>query len=233
MGGLPAQDQTDEWKPSALGELVSERDVRGVKHSGAAAVGSIAGDYAGLETAILVARPFASEPVETDLRAGYSWKWNESLATTLGATEYLYSSIWPGGTKRSSELSMGGKWTSPSGITWGADYARDLRLKADIVEGTAAYDYPLTSFGAFLEFRFFAGAAHGSDLRPDATGPEISDSYQFVGAEARLPYRIGAHLKITADVRFAASIGQDRAWSPINAGNGVHAGAGLSLDYEF
>lgn len=228
---LPAQD--DEWKPAASGEVVSERDVRGVKHSGAAMVGSIGGNYAGLETEVLVARPFASEPVETDLHAGYSFKWNDSFTTTVGATEYLYSSIWAGGTKRSTEISVGGKWSSPSGIGWGVDFARDLRLKADLVEGRATYSYPLTSFGAFLNFTFFAGAAHASDLRPDAAGPEISDSYQFVGAEARIPYRIGEHLKISAGVRFAASFGQDKAWSPIDAGNGVHGAASLAVNYEF
>ncbi|HEY4302175.1 MAG TPA: hypothetical protein VGM73_14970 [Candidatus Didemnitutus sp.] len=230
-GALHAQD--DEWKPQAGGGFASERDLRGVKRSGAAATGTIGGNYSGFETEIVVARPFANEPVETDLHAGYSIPVGSGFSATLGATEYLFSSIWPGGTKRSTELSLGGKWKAENGIAWTIDYARDLRLKADIIEGRASYSYPLASLGAFLDFTLFAGGAHGSDLRPDASGPEISDSYQFVGAEARIPYRVGEHLMLTAGVRFAASFGQDRAWSPVDSGSGVHSGASMALNYEF
>ncbi|HET7535086.1 MAG TPA: hypothetical protein VFJ90_01430 [Candidatus Didemnitutus sp.] len=212
----------------------SRRVFRGIERSGDAMQASVALSQERWRGSLWANRPFdRAEPDEINLSAGYLAKISDQLSVDVGATQFWFGGVPAGATEQSFEAGAEAIWTARGGITTRMGYHHDFRLKADTVQGSFGYSMPLTKLGAFLELSVFAGWVHGSDVRPDASGPAVNDGYSYYGAEAHLPYRIGGHTTVVAGVHFADSVGQSALWSPIGAGSGSRGWVSLSVNFDF
>lgn len=230
-GALFAQD---ELSTTADAGYASRRVFRGVERSGDAMQASVGLAQAGWRGNLWASVPFESaEPDEVNLNVGYTAKVSDAFSVGIDATQFWFGNPPAGATKQSFEAGVEATWSANGGMTTTLAYHHDFRLKADSVQGSLGYSFPLTKLGAFLELSAFAGWVDGSDIRPDAPGPAVGDGYGYFGAEAYLPYRIGGHTTIIAGVHFADTVGQSRLWSPIGAGSGSRGWATLSVSFDF
>lgn len=232
VAGLRAQD--DEGRPVAEIGYVSRHVWRGVERGGSAAEATLGLTRGGFRSRVRLVQPFTGgEPGEAEARVGYLFQSGDPLTIEAGATQFLFSAVPAGATRHSTEADLGATWTLREGVAPGLAYYHDFRLRADTVEAALDYEVPLPELGAFLELRFYAGWSRADDVRPDAAGPRISDSYRYWGAAARLPYRAGEHTTWVVGAQLAGSEGQARFWSPVGRGSGTRGWVNLAVSFDF
>jgi len=232
VSGLYAQE--DEPATNASVGLSSRHVFRGVESAGAGATGSFQVRRDNWRVGGDISRPFdRDEPGEGTLTAAYAWK-----ATKQFKLEAVVMPRWsidplPGATKHSFEAGVSANWELPSGFTVELAGFHDWRLKADTLQATLNYSQPLKNLGAYLEWSASIGTSSARDLRPDAVGTPIRDSYSYYSASVRLPYRISGRSTLVGGLHVAESDNQSRLWSPIAASGGfrVWFDVGLSVDF--
>ena len=230
--GLNAQE--DETVTAPAISLVSRSVFRGVEQSGAGAQGTFQVSRNAWRVGMAVVQPFDHhDPREVDFNAAYVWKATERINLEAVLKQRWFTEVPPGATKDSFEAGLSAAWSPASG--WVVELAgfHDCRLKADTVQVTANYSMPLKNLGVYLERSASLGTSSARDLRPDAPGGPIRDSYSYYTASVRLPYRIGAHTKLVAGLYIAETDGQSLFWSPIAAPGGFQAWAELGLSLDF
>jgi len=179
-------------------------------------------------------QPFSpGEPRETRLTAGRAWALAPAWRFEATVTQFLFGDTRAGATEHSTEAAGEVVWTTPRGWTARAGYARDFRLRADTVHGAVGFDWPLPRLGAYLETMVYGGWADAADVRPDAPGPRRRDGYGYVGAAARVPYRVGAHATVVLGAEWAGTEGRSRQWSPLARGGRARAWVELALRFDY
>ena len=232
VSGLQAQE--DEVAPKATDAIVSQRVFRGVERSGAGGQGSFQIAKDAWRIGAEIVRPFdRDESGEGNLSAAYAWKATLQLKLEASVIQRWFSEMSLGATKQSSEAGITSAWTLPNGFTLELAGYHDWRIKGDTLQAALNYSMPLKSLGAYLEWSVSVGNSSARDLRPDAAGPSIRDSYSYYTASVRLPYRIGAHSALVAGLHLAKSEGQSPLWSPIAARSGTRAWVELGLNFDF
>lgn len=175
----------------------------------------------------------AHEGREVNLDAAYLWSPRPDLKVEPSARAYWIAG--QAGENVGHSFEAGLKATLPAirGFIPTLSYARDIRLRADTVEVSAGRSIALTGVGSFLDLNFFGGLADGSDWRPDAPGVRQRDGYTYWGAEAHLPYRIGAHSTLIAGAHYADTAGRSAVNGPfsMSAGQNFWFSLGVSLDF--
>ena len=232
VSGLHAQE--DEVATNASAGLSSRHVFRGVEHTGAGATGVIQVTRDNWRVGADISQPFdRDEPGEGTLTTAYAWKPTKQFKLEAIMTPRWSIDSPPGATKRSFEAGVSAAWELPNGFTVELAGFHDWRLKADTLQATLNYSQPLKSLGAYLEWSASIGTSSARDLRPDAVGTPIRDSYSYYSASVRLPYRISGRSTLVAGLHVAESINQSRFWSPISASGGfqVWFDVGLSVDF--
>lgn len=112
-------------------------------------------------------------------------------------------------------------------------WGRDVNRRADIAELSFSGDYALKNWGAFLNYRFYAGAVEADDVLPQLSSSRVVDSYRYHGADLTLPYRVGGQTVLTAGVHYAGTVGARSLWSPDGAASGGKVWVSLAASYEF
>jgi len=229
---LPAQD--DEWRFTSTAGWESARIFRGVELAGSSARASVEGAVDGFRLDASADAPFRSgEPSEAEINAAYRFKVSEPFAIEVGTTEYVFGRTAPGNTRQSTECEMRSTWSLPAGVAVAFEYDRDFRLRADTWQAGLHYDLALKQLGAYLELAASAGWVDGRDIRPDSPLPPVADTYAFFEAGARLPYRIGAHTVLAAEVRVSDAFGQNPGWSPIGAAGRARLSGSITVSFDF
>jgi hypothetical protein len=233
-GAVRLRAQGEEWRPTAEIGYASRQVWRGVERAGDSVETALAVARGGFRGEVRLAEPFAGgEPGEVEARAGYGFQPGNPLTFEASVSQFFFSDVPPGATRRSTEAGLRAAWTLREGIAPSLAYYHDFRLRADTVEAALDHEVPLPRLGAFLELRFYAGASRAKDVRPDAPGPRRRDSYRYWGATARLPYRVGEHTTWVLGVQLAGSENQSRFWSPVGQGSGTRGGVNLAVSFDF
>lgn len=115
----------------------------------------------------------------------------------------------------------------------GVKLSRDVNRRADIGELSYAGEYALKNWGAFLNYRIYAGSVEADDVLPQRAAPRVADSYTYHGVDLTLPYRIGGQTIVTAGVHYAGTNGARPFWSPNGASIGAKIWLSLAASYEF
>lgn len=224
----------DEWQSATEVGYVSRRVFRGVERTGNSAQAAFELKRSGFRGGLRLNEPFAGgEPGEADLGAGYAFKPTDRLTLEATATQFLFSHVPAGATKRSAEAGLVATWMLREGFAPSLAYYHDFRQRADIAEAALGYEVPLTKLGTYLELRLYAGWSRADDVRPDAAGPRIRDSYRYWGVETRLPYRVGEHTTLAVSAQVAGSENQTPIWSSIGRGSGTRGWVGLAVSFDF
>lgn len=113
--------------------------------------------------------------------------------------------------------------------------ARDVERRADVGELSYAGEYALKTWGAFLNYRLYAGSVSADDVLPQTVGaaPRAADSYSYHGIDLSLPYRVGGQTIVTAGIHYAGTNGARPFWSPSGTSSGVKVWLSLAASYEF
>jgi len=232
VSGLYAQEGETEVHSSVC---MSSRMVwRGVESSGATATGVFQFARDGWRVGADISQPFdRDEPGEGKIYAAYGWKLAKTVKLEVSACPRWLIDARPGATKHSGEAGLSAVWELPSGFSVELAGFYDWRLKANTLAATVNYSQPLKNLGAYLEWSATVGTSSARDLRPDAVGPAIRDSYSYYAASVRLPYRIGARSTLFGGLHVAESDGQSRFWSPVLASGGFHAWIDVGLSFDF
>lgn len=230
---LPGADDEVTLFPTAA--YVSRHVYRGVERStGAwqAALDGAIGDWRGR---FWSSRPFDSAaPGELRSALGYVWQPTDSVTVEAWGTHFWYvDQPQKGAAAHSFEADLRLVWTRPSGWRVGLETGYDIRFRSRLVEGSLAYDLALPGWGTYLEGRIYAGHVAAKDVLPDTVTTGLRDAYTYFGADLRLPYRISYVTTVAVEAHYAATVNQDRSWSPQLAGSGGRGWGGATIGFEF
>ena len=232
VSGLHAQE--DDTTTTASAAVATRRVFRGVEQAGAGATGAFQVGRDGWQLGANISHPFdRDEPGEGDLTGAYVWKPTKLFKLEASVTPRWSINPLPGGTKHSFEAGVSAAWELPSGLTVELAGFHDWRLRADTVQATVNYSQPLKNLGAYLEWSASIGTSSARDLRPDAVGTPIRDSYSYYCASVRLPYRISSRSALVGGLHMAESDNQSSVWSPISSSGGFRVWFDLGLSVDF
>lgn len=169
---------------------------------------------------------------ELALLARYSRELNEALTLSGEVTHRVVQDAPAGHPGRATEFALLlAHRLGPGRIE--AAYRREAKRQADLGELAYAGEWPLRSLGAFLHYRFFAGARSARDVLPGRAGPRMEDSYSYHGVGFALPYRVGGSALVTAGADYVGTRGQRPFWSPLSRRSGGAVALSLAATYEF
>lgn len=226
--------QEDEVATNASVGLSSRRVFRGVEQAGPSVTGAFQVARDNWRLGAEIGHPFdRDEPGEGNLTAAYLWKVTKQFKLEAIVTPRWSIDPLPGATKHSFEAGVSAAWELPSGLKIELAGFHDWRLKADTLQATVNYSQPLKSLGAYLEWSASIGTSSARDLRPDAVGAPIRDSYSYYSASVRLPYRISSRSTLVGGLHVAESGNQSRFWSPISASGRFQVWFDLGLSVDF
>lgn len=235
-----AEEASSRWQNDDLSfgatTVVASRNVfRGAERSGAAWQAGLDGALYGWRGHLWYSDPFKSdEPGEFRSSLGYVWALTKTVTVEASGTHFWYIDGYvKGAASHSFESDLRLNWDIGGGLRFGLETSYDIRLRSLGIEVSTSYDIALKSWGAFLECRLYGGNLDGKDVLPDTTSETTRDAYTYWGAEVRLPYRIGAHTTIVAEVHVVETLGQNSAWSPLREGSGTRAWFALEASYGF
>ena len=207
---------------------------RGVERAGSSAQASVEYAANGFRGTVWANRPLRGGQVgEIDLTAAYGHQMSDRLKVELALTAYRFTNVPAGATGHSLEAGLVVTGASINGFVPRVSLRHDFRLAAHTVEAGLAYSLPLTKLGAFLEFSAFTGWTDGSNLRPDAAGPRVSEGYGFVGTEVRLPYRVGTHTTVIAGLEGATTLNHSGAFAVSGRSARTNLSLSLSVSFDF
>jgi hypothetical protein len=143
------------------------------------------------------------EDNEIDLRAGFRRKVSGVLSIEVFGTGYWYPEAAAGGTRKSAEAGVGATYDA-RGVSTNLFCSYDVILKATTLEGSAGYSLALPSFGTSLDASVYAGTSSARDARPDS-GLTVRESYDYCGADLRMPYSFSESSRLTIGLHWATS----------------------------
>jgi hypothetical protein len=225
-------DEEPTWRFD--GQYSSREVVHGVRRAGAAwetaaelTGGAWRGNFAS-------AVPFdAGEERRATLGAAYRWTAGEDFQVETSVQHRWAARGLAAEAKHTWLAGLAATGPSRYGFTPMLSYARDLRRQADVVEAGLARSFPLTRLGAFFDTRVFAGWASGAHWQPDVPGPQRQDSYRYWGAEAQVPYRVGAHTTLKMGLHYTAEAGRSAVNGPGGLAKGGNFWATLGVSFDF
>lgn len=230
-GGAPAwADEPPAWRTDFT--YASAYVFRGVERAGNSAQGAVEYNQEGFRGGVWASQPFTSgEPGEISLTAAYTWQPAEAVTLEASAGQSWYSDV--AGLDHALEVGLAVTLAPVKGFSPSVGCYHDFRLRADTLQVGVTRSIPLTKLGAFLDLNLFAGWANGDDWRPDAPGPDRHDSYRYWGAEAHLPYRVGAHTTVVTGVHYADNHGRSATNGPFGRSSGQNfwVTVGVNLDF--
>lgn len=178
--------------------------------------------------------PFAhARDHELAVVTGYTHALDSGAELGFQATQFLFGGAERGHPTQSLEVTIA--FSLPLGPGRAAlSLTRDVERRADIGELSYAGEYALKSWGAFLNYRFYAGSVSAEDVLPRLAQPSpIADSYAYHGVDLTLPYRVGGQTVLTAGAHYAGTNGARPFWSPNKASTGAKVWLSLAASYEF
>jgi hypothetical protein len=231
--GLAQAEERERGTSVSLG-ATSLLSARGVKQAGA----GVNGDWLQVwENASLRAelfQPFhGTDPVVGGMRAAGLLMHDRRRQMELFVAPQWFEQVQPGGTRCTVETGLAARWNMSGGWTMELIASHEFRRQAQDLRFMLHYSIPLKNLGAYLEWSGGFGAAAARNLRPDADGPRVSDSYLYYQTSLRLPYRIGATTMIEAGWHLAGTDSQSPFWSPVSASGGFRTWGELSVRFEF
>ncbi len=230
---LAAQDSGEPRLTVDFG-YASRSVFRGIERAGSSAQASMEYAVNGFRGSVWANQPLRRGQMgEVDLTGAYARQVGEKINVELALTAYHFTDTPAGATKHSLEAGLTATWASVSGFTPSVSLQHNFRLEAESAQASLAYSVPLTKLGAFLELSAFAGCVDARNVRPDAAGPRVRDSYGYLGGEAQIPYRVSAHTTVIAGLHATTTSGQGGAFfTPGQFGRAnLWLTLGLSIDF--
>lgn len=230
-----AADWEDEPQLAFEAGLVSRVLSRGVDLAGTSATAELGFAHGSWRGRAAWSAPFSSgEAGIGHLGANYTWRWNDRFSIVATAAHQRFAGAPAGfGRRHGTEAGLALRRSLPRGSALVLDLRHDFRLRAQITELRLDGSTALTRFGAFLEWRVFAGWVDAENIQPDAAGPRRGDAHGYAGADFRLPYRVGERLQIVATAGFSGTRGAHRDWSSRGRSDGWQSALGLAVRLDF
>lgn len=226
-------DAAEDWSQGWDGEVASSYVRRGIERAGP----SIAPEV-WLKNDNWTLRAWAALPAERASRtelgasAGYSYTWDSGAKIEFALAKFHFGGAVSGQPAQTTEATAALSFSvGPGRLRVG--YTRDLQRRADIGEVAFAGEYALKRWGAFLNYRFYAGTIAADDVLPEGSTLKVADAYSYYGLDLTLPYRVGGQWVLTPGLHGAGTEGARPFWSPNSAAPGGKIWASLSVSYEF
>lgn len=225
-----------EGEEQALADvrLVSRHVTRGLERAGASLQASAALLTGGFRGELWANQPFRrSDAREVQLTGTWAQAVGTAGGLELVGRWYVYGNPPPGRANQSAEAGAVAHWTMREGLRASVGYHRDIQLQADTAEAEVDWSLPLTKWGTYLDFRFFAGWSDAKNWRAGGGSPAVRGGYGYGGVDARLPYRIGEHTTVVLGLHGSGT------WNSRSAGVfsfsdrsiNVAGSAGVSFDF--
>lgn len=113
-------------------------------------------------------------------------------------------------------------------------FTRDVERCADVGELSYSGEHALKNWGAFLNYRVYAGFVDATDVLPRlGSATRVADAYSYHGVDLAVPYRIGGQTVVTAGAHYAGTAGARPFWSPDGPSMGAKIWLSLAASYEF
>lgn len=224
--------EAGEWTFRADAGLESKFVRRGVQRAGAVAAPNFQLNYGAWAFEADVRMPFAnSQGDEISVSTGYTHQTTSGAIWSATARQFSFGHDGAGQPAQTTELSaMLVQPFGPGRIV--VELTRDFRREANIGELSYAGEYPLKSFGAFLNYRFYMGSVAARDVLPGLSG-RITDSYCYHGIDLTMPYRVGGDTTLVAGLHGASTSSARPFWSPESAPSGAKFWVSLAFRREF
>ncbi len=211
--GLCAQSDSPRSSYSVTADFsyTSKYVFRGVQRTRDAFQPSIDFKIGDPQTGQFYANVWTSQPIhqhehdEVDFTAGYRWRVTSEVSVEALATYYWYPEANHGETRHSTEGGVGVSYSGggylPTAIVY---YFHDLDRKADTGMISLGYGIPIPDIGTSLDVSVYAGTSKADDAAPDS-GLTVRESYNYYGADVRIPYRLSPRTKLTVGAHWATS----------------------------
>lgn len=194
--GLYAQDPKSSYSVTTDFTYTSEYVFRGVKAADDSFQPSVEVTVQDFYFGLWTNQPIEKhQDNEIDLYAGYKYKLNESLSFEAVGTYYWYPEAKGFATRDSYEAGIGATYTV-RGVSASVYYYHDFTLKANTIQGSVGYSYPLEAIGASLDVTGFFGTVDSDDLAPDSPS-EVHESYNYYGVDVSVPYKLSEKASFT------------------------------------
>jgi hypothetical protein len=207
---------------------------RGIERAGQSVQAGVEGAHESWRGGVWANRPFSSGGTqEMNVNVAYMWQPTRELSLDATMAGSWFDHVPGRGVKKTYEAGLTATLAAVAGFTPSLGYYHDFRLRADTTQVALARSIALTRMGAFLELNGYLGWSVGDDWRPDAPGASRHDGYGYWGAEAQLPYRIGAHTTVTAGLHYADNFERSLMNGPFGlAGRHIFSvSLGVNLDF--
>lgn len=169
---------------------------------------------------------------EVGMTAGYAHTCESGVQIGFEVTHFHLGGAEGGHPSHTAEVAASVSWVlGPGRVT--ASLARDVNRRADLGEVAYAGAYPLSSWGAFLNYRLYVGSVEADDVLPQRSAARVEDSYVYHGLDLTLPYRVGGQTVLTAGLHYASTQGARPFWAPSGAVPKGQAWISLAASYEF
>jgi hypothetical protein len=161
---------------------------------------------------------------EIDLLAGFRRKISRVLSVEALGTFYWFPEAGAGETRRTAEAGLGMTYDGRWGSTTLYGYY-DAILKATALEGSVGYSIALQAFGTSLDINLYGGTSSARDAAPDS-GRAVRESYNYHGADLRIPYTLGEASRLTvgfhwaANAQFVPGTAKNRTWFDVSFSTG-------------
>jgi uncharacterized protein (TIGR02001 family) len=221
----------------------SEYVFRGIKNSNGAIQGSLEIGQDDFRAGIWTSQPIDGQDAngnnannELDFYAGYKFRVSKALSADFVGTYYYYPEASGGVTHHSYEVGAGATFDmgalSPgfNGVSTSLYYYYDLRLKAQTLQASVGYSFPLKDYGTSLDFSAFAGTVSTHDAAPDDDSPRpaVRESYNYYGIGVNIPYKLAENAQVHVGVSYAIN---DKLLTDFHPKQTLSVSAGVTLGF--
>ncbi|HEU5081285.1 MAG TPA: TorF family putative porin [Opitutaceae bacterium] len=191
-----AQDQRSTYSVTADFTYTSDYVFRGIRQTDDAIQPSVEVAYDDFYVGFWTNQPIKRhQDDELDFYGGYKYKLTPDLSVEAVGTYYWYPEAKGGLTKYSYEGGVGATYTL-RGISTSVYYYHDFKLRAETVQGSIGYSFPLEAIGASLDFSLTAGTMSARDWLPNS-GARVRESYNYYGVDVSVPYKLSDKATVT------------------------------------
>lgn len=222
-----------DWARSSGAAVESKHVHRGIERASATVVPALSLSDEIWRLDARAALPFEEvRRSELSVRGGYTHTLASGMKLGLEVTHFRFGDAQDGHPAHTTELTGALSFSAGPGRAT-ASFTRDVDRRADIGELSYAGEYALKSWGAFLNYRLYAGTVTARDVLPRVAAVRIEDGYTYHGADLTLPYRVGGQTIVTAGIHYAGTVGARPFWSPDGASSGGKCWVSLAVSHEF